>query len=71
MKIYTQMSIRDFKAWSDGKSTLDLIIEHDQCEEFEGMIAEYFEGEIIEDTVINDFLFFERDEILNYLNIEC
>jgi hypothetical protein len=61
-------NLEDFNAWAGGKATLDVLIEKDVCEQVENFIAESFSNPT--DTDINDFLWFERDQIADYLGYE-
>ena len=61
-------SLADFNAWSGGKDTLDVLIEKDKCDEVEEFIEQCFSNPT--DTDINDFLWFERDQIAEYLGYE-
>lgn len=63
-----ETDLHSFEAWSGGKDTLDdLTVEQiDQLEEF---ICElYSDG--IDETHLNDFLWFERDYIAEMLGFE-
>lgn len=70
MEYKIETSLHDFQAWSGGKDTLDVLIEKDVCDEVEEFIDqtlyETSEGTPNE-TQINDFLWFERDAIAEYL----
>lgn len=57
--------LEDFDAWSGGRSTLDTLIEKGVCEKVEDFIEQCFTDPT--DTDINDFLWFERDQIAEYL----
>ena len=61
-------SLADFNAWSGGKDTLDVLIEKGVCDEVEELIEQCFSNPT--DTDINDFLWFERDQIAEYLGYE-
>lgn len=61
-------SLEDFNAWSGGKATLDVLIEKGVCDEVEDFIEQCFSNPT--DTDINDFLWFERDQIAEYLGYE-
>ena len=68
MKITTELSIRDFNAWSGATNTKNIIINNDKAEEFDQLIEEiYPEG--ISDTYLNDLLWFDADWILETLGI--
>lgn len=65
MKIITS----SFKPWSGAISTYETILEADKLEEFESLIDElYPEG--IEETKLNDILWFEPEFILESLGME-
>ena len=59
------IDLEDFKAWSGGKDTLNLLIEQDLIEEVEDYINEIFYDTIPTETDINDILWF--DEYVNDL----
>lgn len=61
-------SLADFNAWSGGKDTLAVLIEKGVCDEVEEFIEQCFSHPT--DTDINDFLWFERDQIAEYLGYE-
>jgi hypothetical protein len=61
-------SLADFNAWSGGKDTLAVLIEKGVCDEVEDFIEQCFSHPT--DTDINDFLWFERDQIAEYLGYE-
>ena len=66
-------SLENFHAWSGGKDTLDVLIDRGVCDEVEEFLDqtlyETSEGTPNE-TQINDFLWFERDAIAEYLGYE-
>lgn len=67
--VYTiDRSLEDFQAWAGGKATLDTLIEKGDCEQVEDFIDQCFSHPT--DTDINDFLWFERDQIAEYLGYE-
>lgn len=61
-----ECDLEDFDAWSGGKDTLDALIEKGVCDEVEEFIEQCFPDPQT-DTDINDFLWFERDQIAEYL----
>ena len=64
-----EMSLSDFDAWSGAVRTLDMLIEHDLCEQLEDVLNEcYPEG--IDRTQLNDILWFEPEWIWDVLGIE-
>lgn len=65
MTYVIDQSLADFRAWSGGRYTLDVLIENGDCERVEELIEESFNRPTITD--INDFLWYQRDDIANYL----
>ena len=61
-------SLENFNAWSGGKDTLDVLIDKGVCDEVEEFIEQCFSHPT--DTDINDFLWFERDQIAEHLGYE-
>ena len=69
MKIYSEISLEDFKAWSGAVDTLDRVKEADKCDELESILDDmYPEG--MSETELNDFLWFEPEQIYDWLSIE-
>ena len=68
MKIYTEISLEDFEAWSGAVSTLDRIKSEGKCDELEATLEElYPDG--MDETQLNDLLWFEEDWIFETLGI--
>jgi hypothetical protein len=61
-------SLENFRAWSGGKDTLAVLIEKGVCDEVEEFIEQCFAHPT--DTDINDFLWFERDQIAEHLGYD-
>jgi hypothetical protein len=70
IKVYEELTIAEFNAWQGGEDILDIIREYDKMEELEELAEEVFGDEPISDTMLNDWLWFDRDEILFQLDIE-
>ena len=69
MKITSEMSLRNFEAWSGAKDTLNKLIELDKCEELEAVLEDiYPEG--MTETQLNDILWFDDEWIYETLGIE-
>ena len=69
MKIFAEMSITQFEAWSGGEDTQNKIIEAGKEDEFDALIEkEYPDGLTEED--LNDLLRYEEDWIFEVLGIE-
>lgn len=68
MKIYTEISLENFEAWSGAVSTLDRIKSEGKCDELEYVLEElYPDG--MDETQLNDLLWFEEDWIFETLGI--
>lgn len=68
MKIYTETSLESFEAWSGAVDTLDKIREANKCEDLEIMLEElYPDG--IDETALNDLLWFEDEWIFEILGL--
>lgn len=68
MKIYTEDSIRNFNFWSGAKDTIEDLTWED-FDILEPIIEDMFMGEC-SDTDLNDFFWFERDTIAEWLGYE-
>lgn len=69
IKVEKVMDVKDFKAWSGGKDTLDTIIEHEKTDELNELIGELYQDGIT-DTTLNDLLWFESDWLFETLGID-
>lgn len=70
MKYYVEEHIEYFKAWCGGRDTLKTIRAYGKLDDLESYLQEVFMDTIPSDTEINDFLWFERETILNDLGID-
>lgn len=68
MKIYSEINIADFKAWSGAINTLDRIIAEDKCDELEAILEDLYPDGINE-TELNDLLWFDDETVLGWLGI--
>ena len=69
MKVYEELNLRDFNAWSGAIETKNKIIDAGKEEEFEEMIEEiYPDG--LSATKLNDILWFEDEWIYTCLGME-
>ena len=63
------LSLRDFNAWSGAKDTKETIINEGKIDEFDALIEElYPDG--IDETSLNDLLWFETEWLYENLGIE-
>jgi len=68
MKIYSEIKLENFTAWSGAEVTKSTIIENNKSEDFEELIEElYPEG--LSETKLNDILWFEDEWIFETLGI--
>lgn len=69
MKYVVECDLENFEAWAGGKDTLDVLIEKGVCDNVESLIDEIdaCSEEPHTETWVNDFLWFERDYIAEYL----
>ena len=69
MKITSEISLKNFKAWSGAKDTLNKLIELDKCDELEFILDDLYPDGMTE-TQLNDILWFEDEWIYETLGIE-
>jgi hypothetical protein len=68
MKIISEKSISDFEAWSGAVDTKNKIVEAYKENDFDSYIEDlYPDG--IDETALNDLLWFDGDQILEDLGI--
>lgn len=68
MKIFTEKGIAGFEAWSGAVDTKQTIIDNNKEDEFDALIEElYPDG--IDETALNDLLWFEPEWIFEALSI--
>ena len=70
MKVTNEnLSLINFEAWSGAKDTKETIINEGKIDEFDALIEElYPDG--IDETHLNDLLWFEEDWVYEMLGIE-
>lgn len=68
MKIYKELGLRDFEAWSGAINTKDIILEHGLEEEFNNLIDELYPNGL-SDTQLNDILWFDDTWVFETLGI--
>lgn len=65
MKIYTEIRLENFEAWSGGADTL-CTLTHEQCETLESILEDLYPDGMSE-TELNDLLWFDDDTIAEWL----
>jgi hypothetical protein len=68
MKTYTETTLSDFQAWSGGKDTQEIILEHGKEKDFDYLMEELYPDGLSE-TQLNDILWFESDWLFENLGI--
>ena len=68
MKVYSEIGLESFEAWSGGLDTKRAILAHDKETEFESYIEETYPDGLSE-TELNDLLWFEDEFIFEYLGM--
>lgn len=68
MKVYQEISIRNFEGWSGAVDTIDKIVINDKEDEFDALIEELYPDGISE-TQLNDILWFDEEWVLESLGI--
>lgn len=69
MKYIKEESLKEFQAWSGACYTWEALVERNDIYTIEEMIEDYTEdtGSLLTETEINDFLWFETDQIAEWL----
>ena len=67
MKWYVEESLRNFPFWSGAKDTVEDLT-YDDLDTIESMLEDV--GDDWSDTAINDFFWFERDTIAEWLGYD-
>ena len=69
MRIYTELDLDTFEAWSGAVYTLDRIREEGKTRDLEVMLEDlYPDG--MDETALNDLLWFESDTVFEWLGIK-
>lgn len=69
MKIYTEQGLNSFQPWSGAIITYNRVAEADKLDELETMLEDiYPDG--IDETELNDLLWFEDEWIYELLNMQ-
>lgn len=69
MTIYCERSLRGFKPWAGAIDFFNELVEKNRIDELEDILEElYPEG--IDETELNDILWFEEDTIKGWLEME-
>ena len=69
MLVSYEISLANFKAWSGAVATLAHIRDMGKCEELEAVLEELYPNGI-DETTLNDILWFDSDWVFETLGIE-
>ena len=67
--LYKEMSIYDFEPWSGAVNTYRRLERNNKLNDLEGLLPELFIGDI-EETELNDLLWFEPDTVYEIVGLE-
>lgn len=74
MRIYKDISLNEFEAWSGAEDTMETLrqLENETGEDVFGIVEGCLEGIVgdTDETELNDFLWFETDNIAEWLGYE-
>ena len=68
MTITYELDLRNFKAWSGAKDTLERVINEGKCDLLEQILEDTYPDGMTE-TELNDLLWFEPETIYEWLGI--
>ena len=69
MKYVFEDSLNSFNYWSGGKDTADTLT-YEELKTLDSLLEDVYCDELPTDTEINDFFWFERDTIAEWLGYE-
>jgi hypothetical protein len=69
MKYTKEFNVETFEFWSGAENTIQTVKENDKMSELGQHIEEVFEGMDPTETDINDYVWFQSDEIFEALGI--
>lgn len=68
--LYKEMSIHDFKPWSGAVNTYERLERNDKLNELEWSLSEIFGKDDIEETELNDLLWFEPNTVYELVGLQ-
>lgn len=68
MRIYNELDLNTFEAWSGAVSTLERIQREGKCEALEATLEELF-PDGMDETELNDLLWFESDTVFEWVGL--
>lgn len=70
MRIYSELDLNTFEAWSGAVNTLDRIRREGKCEELESILEENYPEGIINETELNDLLWFDSETVYEWVGLQ-
>ena len=67
--LYKEMSIHDFKPWSGAVNTYERLKRNDKLDDLEWSLSEIFGKDDIEETELNDLMWFDPDVIYEFVGL--
>ena len=68
--LYKEMSIHDFEPWGGAVNTYERLERNDKLNDLEWSLSEIFGKDDIEETELNDLLWFEPDTVYEMVGLE-
>ena len=68
MKVYYELDLKNFQVWGGAKDTFE-VLTYGQIRQLEAMMEDAW-GDEVDETSVNDFLWFDRDLIAEWLGFE-
>lgn len=69
MRIKKVYELEDFQPWCGAVDTWEKILAADKVAEVERMLDDTYGGDEIDETTLNDILWFDSDQVLDYLGL--
>ena len=70
MRIVSEIDFEYFEPWSGAKVTWQRISDEDKLGELEWILEDYFDSHTIDETALNDLLWFEADTVYEWLGMK-
>jgi hypothetical protein len=67
--LYKEMSIFDFEPWSGAVNTYERLKREDKLDELDSLLPDMFGKDAVEETELNDLLWFEPDTVYELVGL--
>lgn len=67
--LYKEMSIHDFKPWSGAVNTYERLEREGKLDELDSLLPDMFSKDDVEETELNDLLWFEPDTVYELVGL--